>query len=192
MTMEIELKAHVRDYEALRLILIEKSEYRMIFEKEDQYWFLEKTPDFPPFSLRMRRETRGLPDGTKETLTFATYKIKQVKDGIEINDEREFEIRSSSGPGEAEFEELLRRLRLKPGINKRKKGWSFLWEDITAELTEVEGLGWFIELELLADNNREDTVALGREKLLNFLDKIGVERTAIESRFYSEMLSAKL
>ena len=191
MAVEIELKAHVKDYKALRLILAEKAIYQSSFEKEDTYWLLDEAPDHKPGALRIRRESRIFSDGKKESFTFATYKTKQVVDGIEINDEREFEIRSVSNRDENKLDELLRYLRLKPGLTKRKKGWFFSREDINAELTEVEGLGWFIELELLADNNREETVTQGRKKLLDFLDGLGIERGAIESRFYSEMLTVK-
>jgi len=196
MAMEIELKAHVKDSEALRQLLHEKAEYKGSFEKEDTYWLFNeaadhKLADHKPAALRIRRENRIFSDGKKESLTFATYKIKQVKDGIEINDEREFEIRSSAVSDRDDLDALLRHLRLTPGLTKRKKGWIFLREDINAELTEVESLGWFIELEILADNDREETVAREKKKLLDFLDSLGIERTAIESRFYSQMITEK-
>jgi len=194
MAYEIELKAHVADFEATKRLLFEKAAYKWAFVKDDTYWFPVRTPsernsgeaaaDLLPAGVRVRRESRSFPDGKEESFCFVTYKIKEVKDGIEINDEKEIEIRSAS----CEFEELLRRLGLKINITKRKRGWSFLHNEINAELTEVEGLGWFVELEILADNNREETVVQGRKELMDFLDSLGIERGAIESRYYSEML----
>jgi adenylate cyclase class 2 len=64
---------------------------------------------------------------------------------------------------------------------------------MTVELTEVKGLGWFVELEMISDdedagNTQEETLAAARKKLLDFLAKLGIERNAIESRPYTEML----
>ena len=194
MAFEIELKAHIKDFKALKDLLLEKAEYKWAFIKEDTYWFPgfgcsdgispRGTGDLLPSGLRVRREEHSFPNGKEEAQVFITYKIKEVKDGIEINEEREFEILGASG----EFEELLRRLGLKIGIAKRKRGWAFLCDAINAELTEVEGLGWFLELEILADNNREETITQSREKLMKYLDSFGIKREAIESRYYSEML----
>jgi len=205
MAIEIELKAHAGDHRALRVLLEQKTEYQSAFIKEDTYWFSGgiqpngTTPDqktgLPPAGLRVRKEKRSFPDGREEFFTFVTYKIKEVRDGIEINDEKEFEIRPISSKdtehSSAMFEELLIRLGLKPGISKRKRGWSFTHKEINAELTEVDGLGWFVELELLADNNLAETVSMGQKKLLNLLAELGIKREAVESRFYSEMLRAK-
>ena len=201
MATEIELKAHVKDSEALKILLSKKAEYSGSFEKEDTYWTSDMDLKLPPQGLRLRRETRCFPDGKREQTCIVTRKIKSIKDGIEINDEREFEVK----PAE-EFEDFLGKIGLEINLTKHKRGWSFYSEGINAELVEVEGLGWFVELEILADSNFADgALADGfhaddkpvdsrpeeKERLLNFLDSLGIEREAIESRFYSEMLKSK-
>jgi len=188
MATEIELKAHVQDSEVLRALLDKKAKYRGVFEKEDSYWYPGNPspagpPGLPRSGLRIRRENFSFPDGSTKSSTFATFKIKEVRDGIEINNEQEFEV----NPAQV-FEEFLKRMGLKQGIAKKKKGWAYSYEGICAELTEVEGLGWFVELEILADNSLEETVTEGRVRLLDFLACLGIEREAIESRFYTEML----
>jgi len=183
MSTEIELKAHARDSKALKLLLDKKAEYRGSLEKEDSYWHSDGHSGLPPSGLRIRRENRFFPDGTGKSATLVTFKTKEVRDGIEINDEQEFEV----NPGQP-FEEFIGRMGLTQSASKRKKGWVYSYEGISAELTEVEGLGWFIELEILADNSQEETVTEGRNRLLGFLDSLGVKREAIESRFYTEML----
>ena len=196
MATEIELKAHVRDSEVLRALLCEKAEYSNAFEKEDQYWSNEAT--FPaqskPISrLRIRREKHSFPDGREESGCVASYKNKLVRDGIEVNDEREFQVNPVS-----DFEDFLLKMGFKPGDSKRKRGWAFSYGEINAELVEVEGLGWFVELEILINDIQADGMAASgkhekifkdsRKKLLDFLDKLGIKRKAIESRFYSDML----
>jgi adenylate cyclase class IV len=41
-----------------------------------------------------------------------------------------------------------------------------------------------------ADSRREETFKKARETLLAFLDSLGIEREAIERRFYLDMLSS--
>jgi adenylate cyclase class 2 len=102
---------------------------------------------------------------------------------MEINDEREFSVSDA-----AAFEELLRRLGLQKGIEKNKRGWAWNCAGITVDLTEVAGLGWFVELEILTDDDTGGTVTAARTRLLALLRKIGVKKDRIEPRYYTEML----
>jgi adenylate cyclase class 2 len=198
MAFEIELKAHITDCESIKRQLEEKAEYSNSFEKEDVYWLSDeaapRTAPFSIFKIRVRKEKRRFSDGTGESLCFLIYKKKEVRDDIEINDEKEFEIRASSGRKVEEIGDLLEGMGLNRGAFKKKRGWAFIGREnpgpgrICAELVEVEGLGWFVELEILADNNRDETVAEGKKRLLDFLDKLGIGRQAIEGRYYTEML----
>ena len=215
MATEIELKAHMskthasQEVESLRSILSEKADYKFAFEKEDTYFFPSGASESFPSGLRLRSERRTLPDGTEEFETLLTHKRKKVRDGVEQNDEKEFEIRPSScrtalnqaavNQTAAEFRELLEALGLRPLTSKRKQGWAFSRNGIIAELLEVTTLGWFLELEIIAadshENNGQGTgidpeqsYAEGRQRLLDFLDSTGLARETIESRFYSEML----
>ena len=194
MAVEIELKAHVTNWDALKRLLSEKAEYLWAFEKTDTYWFPEKNsfPWFPPSGLRLRREKRCSKKGTETSLCLVTYKNKEVKDGIEVNDEREFEVSAPKRQSAVVFEEFLKKIGLIPGSSKKKRGWAFSREGINAELVEVEGLGWFVELEIIdpihADSDMEAAFTEGKKRLLEFLDFLGIEREAIESRFYTEML----
>jgi len=188
MATEIELKAHIDNHEALKNILGEKAEYLSSFKKEDRYYFLPEHSDRFPSGVRVRREKRTFPDGMEKSTSNVTYKRKEVREGIEVNDEREFEVRTAE-----EFEEFLGRLGFKPGDAKKKRGWAFCRNGINAELVEVEGLGWFVELEIIADGSYTATPTEGafteeRNRLLVFLDSLGVSKEAIESRFYSQML----
>ena len=191
MATEIELKAHVHNSEELKLLLSKKAEYLYAFEKRDNYWFAEK-PGLPPSGLRIRTEKRCFPDGNEESLTMATYKVKEVRDGIEINDEREFSVEPAFV-----LEDFLKLLGLKPVRSKEKRGWAFSKNGLTAELAEVKGLGWFVELEIIVTaegdtvhaGNTDGIFAQEKKRLLDFLDSLGITREAIESRFYSEMLA---
>jgi len=202
LAVEIELKAHVKDSEALRLLLLGKAQYLWSFEKEDTYYFpttnsdVFKNSDIPKSGVRLRSENKTLTDGTEKKIVYVTYKTKEVRDGIEINDEKEFEVCSNQYGTITVFDEFLKMLGLKPGYSKLKKGWAFSNEGINVELLEAEKLGWFLEIEIVVndidDQEKMDiTIGEAKKKLMGFLSELGIEKSAIESRYYSEMLNEK-
>ena len=189
MVTEIELKARVSDRETLLSLLFKKAEYRGAFVKDDTYWYPSCPTDLPPTGLRIRIEDYSHADRTESLSTLVTFKNKTITQGIEINDEREFRIYAQASSRAGAFEELIRLLGLKQKHAKKKRGWDFSCEGITVELTEVEGLGWFIEMEILTNNNSEETLADGKKRLLAMLSSFGVKSEAIESKSYTEMLA---
>ena len=195
MAVEIELKAHVKDSEALKRFLFEKTEYLCAFEKEDIYYFPSSPSNpsnIPRSGVRLRGESKTFPDGTVNKAIYVTYKTKEVRDGIEVNDEKEFEVYSAQYRP-AIVSEFLKMLGLEPGFSKHKKGWAFSRDVINAELLEVEKLGWFLEIEIVLDDiegdtTKETTIKEKKRQLMEFLSELGIEEDAIESRYYSEML----
>jgi len=196
-TTEIELKAHIDnsiDYIKRLTILAGEG---LAFSKDDAYWFAPGLPvsGLPASGLRIRREKTG-----QSEHTLITWKDKEKRDEIEVNDEHEFEVTSGD-----DFEELLVRLGLEKRIYKHKQGLSWQYQGITAELCEVSGsgnpeggenpgatknLGWFLELEILAKDDSAEIITAARERLLSLLEQLGVGKENIESRYYSEMLSS--
>jgi len=195
LAVEIELKAHIGDSEALRLLLLEKAQYLCSFEKEDTYYFPAANSNIPKSGVRLRSESRTFPDGTEKKAVYVTYKTKELRDGIEVNDENEFEIRSSQNSAIQVFDGFLGMMGLMPGYSKRKRGWLFSKEGINTELLEVEKLGWFLELEIIVNDGDVEASGKGeiliqekKKQLMDFLSDLGIEKEAIESRYYSEML----
>jgi adenylate cyclase class 2 len=206
--LEIELKARVGDPEERRGIISRFAGPAGEFLKEDTYWYPPSPPEGPsprqenpgtgalPSGVRVRREEhRNPPGGGADRITRVCFKTKEKREGIEVNDEREFEV----SRGEV-FEELLIRLGLSPGVRKRKQGWVWEYGDALIELCEVSGslspgkagdrvcLGWFVELEILAPGDRRETVAAARKRLFEVLEKTGIGKDRIEERYYTEML----
>jgi adenylate cyclase class 2 len=191
MATEIELKAWADDPQAIRAKLDSIAEFQGSFEKEDAYWFpmiteKKRGNHLPASGLRVRKEIFTSPEGKSTKNIHVTYKTKEMRHNIEINDEKEFDV--SNAP---EFEEFLARLGLEKRKSKSKKGYSYKYQGLTAELTEVKSLGWFAELEILTDNNRSETINAARVQLLDLLAKIGIEKDKIETRYYTEMLASK-
>jgi adenylate cyclase class 2 len=205
LAFEIELKARIDEPELVRSRLDSLGIYECAYEKEDRYWFFAspeaggpekagKPPSLSPPGLRIRRETRDFPDGRCAALCLAAYKSRKLQEGVEINDEREFEISDAEA-----FEELLRRLGLEPRIAKHKRGRAWYCgggpeqgpeAGIRAELSELRGLGWFLELEILSLRGDEKTITQCRERLFSVLEKLEIPPETIESRPYTEMLKS--
>jgi adenylate cyclase class 2 len=141
----------------------------------------------------VRKEAGAGRDGAAFALTRVTWKTRDLREGVEINDEREFEV-SDAGV----FEDLLGRLGLAPGIVKNKRGRAWVFGGcspgdrsagvIRAELSEVRFLGWFLELEILASRKDEEAAAEHRERLFSLLDRLEIPREKIEPRPYTAML----
>jgi adenylate cyclase class 2 len=200
MPIEIEVKARVEDPEALNESLSRLAPLPALsFEKDDCYWtepaYWTAVPgggnggeSLPRPAVRIRKERLVHPGGETEEKALVAYKSKEVREGIEINDEREFAV---SDP--ACFEGLLQRLGLEPGTLKTKRGWSWTIGALHAELCEVSGpkrsLGWFLEIEILAESAAEQIVADSRKQLLDFLDKLNIPRDRIEGRYYAKLLA---
>jgi adenylate cyclase class 2 len=202
MALEIELKTRIDEPETVKKRLEGLGIYDCAYEKADVYWFFagkgaeipagpgKKTensaiPGLSPPDLRVRKETKTPNGGGTVTFTRITYKNRDLRGGVEINDEREFEV-SCAGV----FEDLLRRLGLAPGIQKHKRGWAWRCGEVLAELSEVRGLGWYLELEILAPPGDERVLAEGQERLFALLEALEIPRNRIETRPYTEMLKA--
>jgi adenylate cyclase class 2 len=187
MAVEIELKARVDCLQKIKAVLSSFAEYGGEFFKDDAYWFPHSPSPagtaVPPSGIRVRQEQDTLPNGKVRRIIWVTYKAKEVREGIEVNQEREFEVSDA-----AAFEELLVRLGLERRSAKKKTGWAWKYEGITAELCQVEKLGWFAELEIIAQDAQEATIAAARKRLLDLLERIGIGEDKIETRYYSEML----
>jgi adenylate cyclase class 2 len=212
MSIETELKARVEKQDCKKRLETIAGQ-GVVFVKDDAYWFpgFSGLPDegagrdprngwLPCSGLRVRREKKA----GKET-TLVTWKKKEKRDGMEINDEREFTVSCGTL-----FEEFLYTLGLRKKIIKHKKGWAWNIDGVTAELAEVSGiteapnftgdeipdssksgilktLGWFLELEIL--DCGDETAA--RRRLLDALAKVGIGEASIENRYYSELLAAQ-
>jgi adenylate cyclase class 2 len=191
---EIELKAHLADRSAAADRLNAFAVYAGFTEKSDTYWVMAQavtqvsalidtqmsTANEIP-AIRVR-ETR-LKDSGGETIV--TFKKKELRNGVEVNNETEFTV-----SGREEFETLLRALTFSPKIRKRKATDSWHYENALIEISAVEGLGDFIEIELLSETDDPETVAEYTRRLHEILEQTGVPQSAIEPRYYTEMLTA--
>ncbi|MBL7006663.1 MAG: class IV adenylate cyclase [Spirochaetia bacterium] len=174
MAFEVELKAHIPSILSMkktiqkRLGLTEANPYK----KEDMYFSKPENLKKTDFRLRI-----------SGTSFIVTKKKKSQNEGIEVNDEIEFFISDA-----AEFIRFSLESGYVISIKKTKIGFSYTYNTMTIELSEVNSLGSFIELEILLDTSEAVHIAAAKKKLLDTLDLLGIDREAVEPRYYSEML----
>ncbi len=177
---EIEIKARVADPVATEAAIRAFARFERETVKLDEYWGLEGPAD--SFTKVRIREEDGV--------STVTYKRKETRGDIEVNDEREFTVSDRSA-----LECLLEDLGFAVYVKKEKRTKTFSCRagngtPVAIELSLVARLGWFVELEILAENPDEEYVARAESALRETLARCGVPESAIERRFYTEMLSA--
>ncbi len=170
MSIEVETKAWATGrVEELWAQLRQWAEYRGEFDKRDTYFSL---PGQEQSLFRIRRE------GHTNTVT---YKQKQRNAGFEVNREHEFTVENPD-----EFIAFSHYLGYEVFIEKHKRGELYRFGDAGIELSHIEGLGWFVEIEILVEDQSE--VQTARQKVAEVLKMLDVSEEKIESRYYNEML----
>lgn len=181
MAIEVELKAWVRDYEALKNHLDGRADvlYIGFEEKADTYYGLGEEALF-----RIRKEHIN-----EERSVVITHKKRSTIDGIEENVEYEITIDPAQEGATHAFFTALGYIPVK---TKHKRGWRYRKVHsttslgLTVELVHLEGLGWFIEVEALVETSEERHQA--RCEVMAFLESVGVDPSAIEAKAYLQLI----
>lgn len=181
---EIELKAKITNREEVEKKISQFAEYIGKTEKSDVYWTQARVGHSQ--KVRLREET-------DKPLTV-NYKKKEIRSNqIEVNDEYEFTIGAGASEEDAKrekqsFEVFLTSAGFLPMMVKHKdtKRWNF--EDTVIEISYIDKLGDFIEIEILAETDDPEKTKAAHEKLLRTLAKAGVPEENIETRYYTDML----
>ena len=197
---EIELKAWVDDIPSTEEKINEFAKYIGLTEKHDTYWRKKNTE----VGIRIRQET-GKP-------IIATWKEKNLRQNdFELNTEREFIIGSTDFTNDtipnkknetslksalSNFEDFLKTSDFEISLQKYKstKTWHHKTEEfdlITIEISYVESLGYFIEIEILSEKNDDETVAMAQNCLHETLQKCEISKDRIETRYYWQLLKEK-
>ena len=164
--MEVEVKFRV-DFEGMRR-KIESLGASFIREElqEDVYFSLPH-----PRLLRVRK----LKNLGKAFLTY-----KEIKDPGRNEEFDELEVEVS------DFEttlEILKRLGFEEDVVVRKRRLVYRLGDVTFELNDVEGLGGFLDIEVISDD-----VGRAKDKIWEIAKKLGLGEEDVEPRLYQELI----
>lgn len=182
---EIELKAHIADESERRSVEQRLSQFAVFAgecRKCDEYW---RHPD-SLIEIRLRDET-----STEGLRCIAAYKRKMRREDAggqiyELNNEYEF-----STDNRDSLAAFLSDAGFAVFFRKQKAVRSWRAGEVLIELCEVEGLGLFIELEILRSSLSNDEAFQAEEQLKSLLERCGISPRAVEGRYYSELLRAK-
>lgn len=185
MSTEIEVKAHIENNDSIQKRLSVMGNFYRSYTKSDSYWRSLQAGDY---GVRIRREQWLDASGTAHDAVTATTKKKTISGGIEVNDEEECAVDDL-----ALFEKSLQSRGMHKAMSKEKNGSAWTVQrgagrPILAEVSLVAGLGWFLELEIIADDDRPELVEESRKRLLALLAELEIPASQIESRSYAKML----
>ena len=204
---EIELKAHVEDRGEVTRALDSFAEYTGMLTKRDTYYRLprivptdaavssSKHTDKKAYAeeqshigCRIRKTVYEKTGETKITFTYKRKELRKDADGIavEVNDEKECTLSETdaiesfikdAGGGISHVKEKI----IKEWYAETEAGKAHI------ELCTVPPLGDFLEIEVLAKDDAQTESA--KRAILSIFKNCGIDESAIESRYYSDMLA---
>lgn len=178
MATEVEMKAWIDDPEGLHRRLKEGCQEIRSYFKSDTYFVAPTPPDAPPDYLPQEFRIRN-DNGT----LICTFKEKDIVDGMETNREVEFTVSD-----EEAFAELAHRVGCRVFVRKQKRGTLYSCDGLGVELSEVAGLGTFLEVEKVVEDDDPEAVSTAQSGIRAFFSKLGVPSEKIESRPYNDIL----
>lgn len=122
---------------------------------------------------------------TQGEKTFFHLKLRSVKASIEENIEMEWKVKN-----EKKLYSLLKKIELKPEVKKVKKTYLYEWKNFSLELNEIEGLGYFLEVEKVVKNKTD--IPLTHKALLSLFKKLGFKKDDFEKRPYLQLLKQRI
>ena len=194
--MEIELKAHARDREAVLEKLRSFAVFDKSVSKDDRYFKMEKAgaPN-GHITARVRQEKNADQEGRAiEEKFFLTYKKKEkrVSSGggaLEVNQEFECALDNAEC-----LEALFADIGFVPYFTKHKDAVGFYADTKCGRahlaLGSVPPLGDFLEIEFVTGGDiPEEKIAAMRAELEALVVKCGLALEDIEEKYYSELLA---
>lgn len=165
--IEVELKAIVNDIHKTKKTLESFAEVERQYQKNDIYF---KRDDFV---VRIREDVQNI----------VTFKKKIIDNGIEVSEENEFTVDNASL-----FTKFLGLSGYKEYYRKNKSGCSYKYDGLNFDLSLVNNIGWFLEIEKLVKHNKD--VDSAKEQIMKMLKRVGLEK-CIESRTYEQLILGK-
>jgi predicted adenylyl cyclase CyaB len=175
MTFEVELKARLPDPEETEAIAAQLGTFEAEIYKEDIYFRRRNDASLVPRDrYRLRRQAGRV---------IVTFKQKVSTGGVVVNKETDFEVDDAHA-----FFQFADRFGFAPFVAKRKTSRVYKIGRAYVELNHVEYLGYFVEIEILCDE--QDQVPLARLEIGRLFNRLGLADEDLEPRYYIMMIQA--
>lgn len=177
---EIEIKAHIKDFQSTLDFLYKNAKFKKKYFKKDIYFAKAEEIKIGNINLnnciRLRSEHGGY--------AFCA-KIRNIIDKTEVNEEREIKVSKKKSRFIINFLCVLQ--NYKEYVRKEKKGYAFVYRNALVEVSKIKNLGDFIEIEFL---NSPKSIENQIKELKSILNDIGIAESEIETEPYINLLSA--
>ncbi len=180
--LEVETKVKVGDVEGLR----EKIKKIAVLNKKEtrgDYYFALRKDEYPRKAFRIRF------DGKKYVVNFKRPLKRFSKSSVVVKEEYEFELNDVRHIDN--FLALLKEFGFKKWVKKKKLTESYSYKkdgNITIELSKVEHLGNYMEIECLVEPRKLNSA---RKKIFEILKILGVNETDVDNTGYTKALWKK-
>jgi len=163
---EVEAKVKIikADFERLQNELGKSKKIKKI----DSYYSESKD-----FTLRIRESGKS---------AILNIKLKEIKNGIENNQEMDFPLTSK-----AKFENLLKHMGITRWAKKQKISEVYSLGNMNVELNHIPGLGFYLEIERVVKSKSD--VPKAKKELNEQFKKFGFSPSQFEKKYYLELLS---
>ncbi|WP_297074202.1 class IV adenylate cyclase [Thermococcus sp.] len=167
--MEVEVKFRV-DFEKTKLKLESLGAFFVGEELQEDVYFSLPLPKL----LRVRK----IENLEKSFLTY-----KEIKDPGRNEEFDELEVEVSDFHTTVE---ILRRLGYMEDVTVRKRRLVYRLDGVTFELNDVEGLGGFLDIEVISED-----VGEAKRKIWEVAKRLGLSEEDVEPRLYQELIREK-
>jgi adenylate cyclase class 2 len=173
--IEVETKIRVSDVNKIRDKLKSLGKYEGKESKTDDYYTLEPLESYPKKSLRIRKKKGFYEINFKRRISYDS--------GIHAKKEIEFKASNI-----ADFILLIEDFGFKKWLRKEKETELYkIKNNFHLELNKVKGLGWFLEIEYLADENKR-SIQNAEKEVARIIRELGVRNSEIVKDGYTKML----
>jgi adenylate cyclase, class 2 len=183
--VEVEIKAWLDNRSELKKKVEKIAKLQEELAEQDLYFTFASSKGYQRQRFRLRQVGKR---------SIVTVKIPGVSDlGVEANREFEFEVSDPEA-----FKVFCKEFGMRTLIEKHKKVKRYSYNPdkneficpVTIEINQVKDLGDFLELETLVD--KDEHIPMASAFLKSMLDRLGVPRSKIEPRAYTELLYKKV
>lgn len=171
--IEVEAKIKIQNPEEFRKQISKIARLIKKEKKIDDYYTLESLKEYPKKSLRVRKTRESYKINFKQHLSYIN--------GVHAKDEQEFTTSDIEN-----FLNLIKDFGFKKWLTKIK--YSEIYQinrNFHVEINNVKKLGWFVEVEYLAQKNE---IAKARSKVLKIMKQLNLDKKPIIKDGYTKLL----